>query len=167
MLYHHGKFNISVSNKFNWGAGGGGRRGKGWDPMSKKGEYSQIFSSFLLKKNFFEKLFLMEISTLLKVIQMHVITAKLLGYNDKVEHSCKIGTRVHERKREFGVRERERERRGWVRIQEREQLWLNSNDEGMWEIHLNCITICHQRSTRAQPQLNSPIETNTNFLLNM
>jgi hypothetical protein len=110
MLYHHGKFNISVSNKFNWGAGGGGRRGKGWDPMSKKGEYSQIFSSFLLKKNFFEKLFLMEISTLLKVIQMHVITAKLLGYNDKVEHSCKIGTRVHERKREFGVRERERER---------------------------------------------------------
>jgi hypothetical protein len=78
MLYHHGKFNISVSNKF-FGVG------KGWDPMSKKRKYSKIFSSFLLKKSFFEKLFLMKISTLLKVNIIHVITAKLLGYHDKVD----------------------------------------------------------------------------------
>jgi hypothetical protein len=52
------------------------------------------------KKKFFEKLFLMKISTLLKVNIIHVITAKLLGYHDKVENSCKIGTIVCVRERE-------------------------------------------------------------------
>jgi hypothetical protein len=60
----------------------------------------------------------MKISTLLKVNIIHVITAKLLGYHDKVEHSCKIGTRVCVRERESLEWEREREKRergegGW------------------------------------------------------
>jgi len=65
MLYHHGKFNISVSNKIFGGWGEGARDGIQCQKRENISKYSLVY---FFKKNFFDKLFLMKISTLLKLI---------------------------------------------------------------------------------------------------